>query len=110
HKYGLDPANPQNRYFTVQMLDVYTNTFRNVSNRSTRQEAARYLLVGPNWIGNPPPHTPVITIPPASASSKSGQLLNKRRLWSVEQQIRFAFSLNSEKALSLFRRQCLLLI
>ncbi|MGG0883738.1 DUF1254 domain-containing protein [Brevibacillus parabrevis] len=65
------PANPQNRYFTMQMLDVYTNTFRNVSNRSTRQEAARYLLVGPNWKGNPPPHTPVIRPRPVTSGSSA---------------------------------------
>lgn len=57
------PANPQNRYFTVQMLDVYTNTFRNVSNRSTEQQATRYLVVGPHWKGQAPANTSVIAAP-----------------------------------------------
>lgn len=57
------PANPQNRYYTVQMLDAYTNTFRNVSNRSTKQQARQYIIAGPNWKGPTPAHIPVIYSP-----------------------------------------------
>lgn len=57
------PDNPQNRYYTVQMLDIYTNTFRNVSNRSTRQKAGRYLLAGPTWKGVVPANTELIQTP-----------------------------------------------
>ncbi|MGG1660804.1 DUF1254 domain-containing protein [Brevibacillus sp. NRS-1366] len=57
------PDNPQNRYYTVQMLDVYTNTFRNVSNRSTKQKAGRYLIAGPRWKGIVPANTSLIQTP-----------------------------------------------
>lgn len=57
------PANPQNRYYTVQMLDAYTNTFRNVSNRSTKQQAGQYIIAGPHWKGPTPAHIPVIYAP-----------------------------------------------
>ncbi|MFP3390432.1 DUF1254 domain-containing protein [Brevibacillus sp. SIMBA_040] len=57
------PNNPQNRYYTVQMLDVYTNTFRNVSNRSTKQQAGRYMIAGPDWRGLIPANTELIQTP-----------------------------------------------
>ncbi|UIO41844.1 DUF1254 domain-containing protein [Brevibacillus brevis] len=57
------PANPQNRYYTVQMLDAYTNTFRNVSNRSTKQQAGQYIIASPQWKGPTPAHIPVIYAP-----------------------------------------------
>lgn len=45
------PDNPQNRYYTVQMLDAYTNTFHNESNRATKQQARQSVIVGPDWRG-----------------------------------------------------------
>lgn len=41
------PENTSNRYYTVQMLDAYTNTFQNVSSRSTGGKAGQYAIVGP---------------------------------------------------------------
>ncbi|SDJ86534.1 DUF1254 domain-containing protein [Paenibacillus marchantiae] len=41
------PANTDDRYYTVQMLDAYTNTFRNVSNRTTENKAGQFTIVGP---------------------------------------------------------------
>ncbi|WP_053783576.1 DUF1214 domain-containing protein [Paenibacillus xylanivorans] len=41
------PANTDDRYYTVQMLDAYTNTFRNVSNRTTGNKAGQFTIVGP---------------------------------------------------------------
>ncbi|WP_312113286.1 DUF1254 domain-containing protein [Brevibacillus reuszeri] len=57
------PENPLNRYYTVQMLDAYTNTFRNVSNRSTQGHAGRYAIVGPKWSGIVPANTHLIKAP-----------------------------------------------
>ncbi|TXK86134.1 DUF1254 domain-containing protein [Paenibacillus sp. N3.4] len=45
------PENKSGRYYTVQMLDVYTNTFHNVSNRSTHDKQGQYAIVGPDWKG-----------------------------------------------------------
>ncbi|WP_019120938.1 DUF1254 domain-containing protein [Brevibacillus massiliensis] len=33
------------------MLDAYTNTFRNVSSRSTGGKPGQYAIVGPTWKG-----------------------------------------------------------
>lgn len=57
------PENPQNRYYTVQMLDAYTNTFHNESNRSTKQQARQSIIVGPNWKGPLPAHVHKIQAP-----------------------------------------------
>ena len=46
------PENKSGRYYTVQMLDAYTNTFQNVSNRSARGKEGAYAVVGPVWKGN----------------------------------------------------------
>ncbi|MEC0369004.1 DUF1254 domain-containing protein [Paenibacillus chibensis] len=43
------PANPSGRYYTVQMLDAYTNTFHNVSNRSMKNKRGRVEIAGPSW-------------------------------------------------------------
>lgn len=41
------PENKDNRYYTVQMLDMYTNTFHNVSNRYTKGQTGQYAITGP---------------------------------------------------------------
>ncbi|MFE6072955.1 DUF1254 domain-containing protein [Paenibacillus sp. NPDC057886] len=46
------PANTDDRYYTVQMLDAYTNTFRNVSNRTTGNKAGQFTIVGPGGSSN----------------------------------------------------------
>jgi hypothetical protein len=46
------PANTDDRYYTVQMLDAYTNTFRNVSNRTTGNKAGQFTIVGPGQGSN----------------------------------------------------------
>lgn len=46
------PANTDDRYYTVQMLDAYTNTFRNVSNRTTKNKAEQFTIVGPAGSSN----------------------------------------------------------
>ncbi|WP_136604317.1 DUF1254 domain-containing protein [Paenibacillus dokdonensis] len=43
------PANPDNRYYSVQMMDAYTNTFQNVSNRMTMDKAGKVVIAGPSW-------------------------------------------------------------
>ncbi|QRG67140.1 DUF1254 domain-containing protein [Brevibacillus choshinensis] len=57
------PENPENRYYTVQMLDAYTNTFHNESNRLTKGKARQSVIVGPNWKGSLPPNLPTIHAP-----------------------------------------------
>ncbi|MFD2370555.1 DUF1254 domain-containing protein [Brevibacillus sp. GCM10020057] len=57
------PANPQHRYYTVQMLDAYTNTFHNESNRATADKARQSVIVGPGWKGTLPTGVRTIQAP-----------------------------------------------
>lgn len=54
------------RYFTVQLLDMYTNSFAYVGTRTGDTVGGDYLLTGPGWCGTTPPGiTRVITAPTA---------------------------------------------
>lgn len=57
------PSDPGSRYYTVQMLDLYTNTFENISSRSTKQQANDYVIVGPSWNGSLPASAVTIKAP-----------------------------------------------
>lgn len=39
----------QNRWLTIQLLDIYTNTFKNIPGLDKNEPSRKYLLVGPNW-------------------------------------------------------------
>lgn len=43
------------RYFSFQMMDLYTYNFKYVGTRTTGNEGGSYLIVGPNWKGEAPP-------------------------------------------------------
>jgi hypothetical protein len=52
------------RYFTVQLLDMYTNSFAYVGTRMGDIYGGEFLLVGPGWRGQVPAGmTRVITAP-----------------------------------------------
>ncbi|USG66655.1 DUF1254 domain-containing protein [Brevibacillus ruminantium] len=57
------PEDPDGRYYTIEMLDAYTNVFQNVSSRSTKQKAGNYAIVGPSWKGKLPSRTKRIVAP-----------------------------------------------
>ena len=42
------------RYFIVQLADVFTHNFGVISSRATGQKGGTYLIVGPNWNGTTP--------------------------------------------------------
>ncbi len=48
------PAVDQGRYFTFQLIDLYTHNYAFISSRTTGNEAGNYLLAGPNWKGEKP--------------------------------------------------------
>lgn len=51
------------RYYVLQLLDLYTNTFADIGTRSTGTAAATYAVVGPNWHGRTPPGAHRIAAP-----------------------------------------------
>ena len=48
------PAVDKGRYFTFQLIDLYTHNYAFISSRTTGNEAGSYLLAGPNWKGEKP--------------------------------------------------------
>jgi hypothetical protein len=53
----------QGRYYTLQFLDAYTNTFAYIGRRVTGTRAGNYAVVGPGWRGPLPSGVRRITSP-----------------------------------------------
>jgi len=49
------PAVEKERYYSLQLIDMYTFNFAYVGSRATGNEAGRFLLAGPRWKGETPP-------------------------------------------------------
>ncbi len=48
------PAIPLDRYYSFQLIDLYTHNFAYVGSRATGPEAGNYLIAGPGWTGEAP--------------------------------------------------------
>ncbi|WFR97571.1 DUF1254 domain-containing protein [Rhizobium tumorigenes] len=48
------PKVPKNRYYVMQLIDLFTYNFAYVGVRSTGFEAGNYLIAGPSWKGDKP--------------------------------------------------------
>jgi hypothetical protein len=48
------PPIEQDRYYSLQFVDLYTYNFHYVGSRTTGNAGGKYLLVGPNWKGDKP--------------------------------------------------------
>ncbi len=48
------PAMEEERYYSFQLIDLYTHNFAYVGNLTTGSEAGHYLLAGPGWEGEKP--------------------------------------------------------
>lgn len=49
------PAIEENRYYSVQLIDLYTQNFTYLGKRTTGSEGGRFLIAGPAWHGKTPP-------------------------------------------------------
>ena len=59
----IDVPDTGGRYYVLQLLDAYSNTFRYVGRRTTGSEAASFALVRPAFSGALPPGVRRITSP-----------------------------------------------
>jgi hypothetical protein len=48
------PDNPENRYYTLQLVDFYSDTVGYIGLRATQNIAGDYLVTGPGWQGVTP--------------------------------------------------------
>lgn len=51
------------RYYSVALLDIFTNNFACIGNRTTGTQAGEYLLAGPGWSGDAPAGAQLIRCP-----------------------------------------------
>ncbi len=59
----LEVPDSRGRYYVLQFVDVWTNNFAYVGHRATGTSAGRFLLVPPDWDGQPPSDVRVIRFP-----------------------------------------------
>jgi hypothetical protein len=50
------PAVPKPRYYSVQLTDANTYNYGYIGSRATGPAAGDYMVVGPDWKGETPPH------------------------------------------------------
>jgi hypothetical protein len=50
------PPIEQNRYYSVQLVDLYTNNFAYLGTRTTGNAGGHFLIAGPDWHGTAPAH------------------------------------------------------
>jgi len=48
------PAITDNRYYSFQLIDLYTHNFDYIGTRATGFDAGTYMIAGPNWKGEKP--------------------------------------------------------
>ena len=48
------PSIEKNRYYSVQLIDMYTHNFDYLGSRATGNEKGSYLIAGPSWKGKIP--------------------------------------------------------
>ncbi|MGN0096912.1 MAG: DUF1254 domain-containing protein [Corynebacterium sp.] len=51
------------RYYGLQLLDAYTDTWGYVGTRATGSEAGEYMIAGPDWSGDVPEGTTLLSSP-----------------------------------------------
>ncbi|WP_342793827.1 DUF1254 domain-containing protein [Pontiella desulfatans] len=48
------PPMEKDRYFSIQLIDLYTHNFDYIGSRTTGNEGGNYLIAGPSWTGEKP--------------------------------------------------------
>jgi hypothetical protein len=49
------PPIEEERYFSIQLIDLYTFNFAYIGSRATGNDGGRFLIAGPDWKGDEPP-------------------------------------------------------
>jgi len=48
------PPIEENRYFSIQLIDLYTHNFAYIGSRTTGNDGGEFLIAGPGWQGDTP--------------------------------------------------------
>ncbi len=49
------PVIEKDRYFSIQLIDLYTHNFDYIGSRATGNDGGSFLIAGPHWQGEAPP-------------------------------------------------------
>lgn len=63
----LNVPDTNDRYYVVQIMDAYSNTFSSIGSRTTGTKAGRFAIAGPNWNGALPSGLTVVKSPTNTA-------------------------------------------
>jgi hypothetical protein len=50
----LSVPDTNGRYYVIALFDMWSNVFASIGKRNTGTGAGNFLIVGPNWVGEPP--------------------------------------------------------
>ncbi|MGO1041945.1 DUF1254 domain-containing protein [Clostridioides difficile] len=56
----IEVPNTNDRYYSIQLLDLFTETITNIGRRLTGTEPGKFVIIGPDWVGNLPQNTHII--------------------------------------------------
>jgi hypothetical protein len=88
------PAEP-GRYYVMQFLDAYTNSFAYVGSRTTGSRAGRFAITGPGWHGHLPRGLRRISAPTPTVWLLGRTLVRGPRDLARANRIQHAYSLSS---------------
>ena len=76
------PPIPKDRYWSLQLIDLYTHNFDYVGSRTTGKGGGTFMIAGPGWKGETPKGiTKVYRCETELASAQSRTQLFNRRPW-----------------------------
>ncbi len=82
----VPPIDPK-RYYVFQLMDLYTFNFDYIGSRATGNGGGHYLIVGPDWQGQPPPGIDKVIRAETQLASLAGrtQLFGPQDMENVKQ-------------------------
>jgi hypothetical protein len=89
----LDVADEADRYYAIQLLDAYENTFAYVGRRETGTDAGTYVIVMPDWNGSLPAGAKRIDSPTSVVFALTRTLVRGEKDLGNAQRIQLSYTL-----------------
>jgi hypothetical protein len=78
------PAIAKNRYFSVQLIDLYTHNFAYIGSRTTGNDGGSFMIAGPRWKGPKPPASSRSSLrKPTSCSRSTARNYSIQATWTT---------------------------
>jgi hypothetical protein len=89
----LDVPDTQDRYYSIQLLDAYENTFAYVGRRATGTRAGTFVLTAPGWKGQTPKGATLIASPTTLVFALTRTLVRSEQDAAVASQLQQHYTL-----------------